>query len=110
MTIPLRDISTQVLLLALAELFCLVLDLLGCIGLKEEEYFFHCMAGREGLVDTAVKTATSGYLQRSVIKGLEALTVRYDGSVRDSDGSIVQFIYGEDGLDPAHRLTFEKIQ
>lgn len=68
------------------------------------------MAGREGLVDTAVKTATSGYLQRSVIKGLEALTVRYDGSVRDSDDSIVQFIYGEDGLDPAHRLTFEKIR
>ncbi|ESS31749.1 DNA-directed RNA polymerase I RPA1 [Toxoplasma gondii VEG] len=78
-------------------------------GLKEEEYFFHCMAGREGLVDTAVKTAKSGYLQRSVTKGLEALTVRYDGSVRDADDSIVQFVYGDDGRDPAHRLTFEKI-
>eukprot|EP00070_Physeter_catodon_P037168 XP_028344062.1 DNA-directed RNA polymerase I subunit rpa1-like [Physeter catodon] len=78
-------------------------------GLKEEEYFFHCMAGREGLVDTAVKTAKSGYLQRSVIKGMEALTVRYDGSVRDADDSVIQFVYGDDGRDPMYRSTFEKI-
>lgn len=69
-------------------------------GIKPQEYFFHCMAGREGLVDTAVKTARSGYLQRCLIKHLEGLKVNYDGSVRDcNDGSIYQFLYGEDSLD-----------
>ncbi|EMP32181.1 DNA-directed RNA polymerase I subunit RPA1 [Chelonia mydas] len=68
-------------------------------GIKPAEFFFHCMAGREGLVDTAVKTSRSGYLQRCIIKHLEGLVVQYDLSVRDSDGSVVQFLYGEDGLD-----------
>ncbi|XP_035387912.1 DNA-directed RNA polymerase I subunit RPA1 isoform X1 [Electrophorus electricus] len=68
-------------------------------GIKPPEFFFHCMAGREGLVDTAVKTSRSGYLQRCVIKHLEGLVVHYDLTVRDSDGSVVQFLYGEDGLD-----------
>ena len=57
------------------------------------------MAGREGLVDTAVKTSRSGYLQRCLVKNLEGLRIAYDHTVRDSDCSIVQFIYGEDGLD-----------
>lgn len=57
------------------------------------------MAGREGLVDTAVKTSRSGYLQRCIIKHLEGLVIQYDLTVRDSDGSVVQFLYGEDGLD-----------
>ncbi|XP_029917745.1 DNA-directed RNA polymerase I subunit RPA1 isoform X2 [Myripristis murdjan] len=68
-------------------------------GIRPQEFFFHCMAGREGLVDTAVKTSRSGYLQRCVIKHLEGLVVQYDLTVRDSDGSVVQFLYGEDGLD-----------
>ncbi|KAH0472774.1 MAG: hypothetical protein KVP17_001460 [Porospora cf. gigantea B] len=68
-------------------------------GLRPQEYYFHCMAGREGLVDTAVKTANSGYLQRCVMKGMEGMLVNYDGTVRDSDGTIVQFLYGEDGVD-----------
>ena len=57
------------------------------------------MAGREGLIDTAVKTSRSGYLQRCLIKQLESLVVSYDMSVRDNDGSVVQFMYGEDGID-----------
>jgi len=57
------------------------------------------MAGREGLVDTAVKTSRSGYLQRCLVKHLETLKVAYDHSVRDSDGSVLQFLYGEDGVD-----------
>jgi DNA-directed RNA polymerase I subunit RPA1 len=69
-------------------------------GIKPQEFFFHCMAGREGLVDTAVKTSRSGYLQRCLIKGLESLVVAYDYSVRDSDGSVIQFLYGEDCIDP----------
>lgn len=70
-------------------------------GLKPQEYYFHCMAGREGLVDTTVKTSRSGYLQRCLVKNLEPLRVGYDGTVRDDcDGSIVQFLYGEDGQNP----------
>ncbi|GLH02960.1 DNA-directed RNA polymerase I subunit RPA1, partial [Gryllus bimaculatus] len=68
-------------------------------GIRPQEFFFHCMAGREGLIDTAVKTSRSGYLQRCLVKHLEGLVVGYDGTVRDSDGSLVQFAYGEDGLD-----------
>ncbi|KAF4982550.1 hypothetical protein FZEAL_1861 [Fusarium zealandicum] len=68
-------------------------------GIRPQEYYFHHMAGREGLIDTAVKTSRSGYLQRCVIKGMEGLTVSYDTTVRDADGSMIQFLYGEDGLD-----------
>jgi DNA-directed RNA polymerase I subunit RPA1 len=68
-------------------------------GIRLQEYYFHAMAGREGLIDTAVKTSRSGYLQRCLIKGMEGLKVEYDATVRDSDGSMVQFLYGEDGLD-----------
>ena len=67
-------------------------------GIRPQEYFFHCMAGREGLIDTAVKTARIGYLQRCLMKHLEGLVVNYDLTVRDSDGSVIQFQYGEDGL------------
>ncbi|KAK1366221.1 DNA-directed RNA polymerase subunit [Heracleum sosnowskyi] len=74
-------------------------------GLRPQEYYFHCMAGREGLVDTAVKTSRSGYLQRCLVKNLECLKVCYDYTVRDADGSIVQFCYGEDGVD-VHQTSF----
>ncbi|KII63420.1 DNA-directed RNA polymerase I subunit RPA1 [Thelohanellus kitauei] len=70
-------------------------------ALHPSEYFFHCMAGREGLVDTAVKTSRSGYLQRCLIKHMEGIHVAYDHSARDSDGSMIQFLYGEDGCDSA---------
>lgn len=59
-------------------------------GIRPQEYFFHCMAGREGLIDTAVKTSRSGYLQRCIIKHLEGMVVAYDNTVRDSDGSVFQ--------------------
>ncbi|EPS35469.1 hypothetical protein H072_11162 [Dactylellina haptotyla CBS 200.50] len=68
-------------------------------GIRPQEYYFHAMAGREGLIDTAVKTSRSGYLQRCLIKGMEGIRTHYDSSVRDSDGSLVQFLYGEDGID-----------
>jgi len=70
-------------------------------GLTPQEFFFHACGGREGLIDTAVKTATSGYIQRKFIKSLEDLIVGYDGTVRNALGEVVQFLYGEDGLDPA---------
>ncbi|KAL0264304.1 DNA-directed RNA polymerase II core subunit rpo21 [Diplodia seriata] len=68
-------------------------------GLTPSEFFFHAMAGREGLIDTAVKTAETGYIQRRLVKALEDVMAKYDGTVRNSLGDIVQFVYGEDGLD-----------
>ncbi|KAG6378763.1 hypothetical protein JVT61DRAFT_13036 [Boletus reticuloceps] len=68
-------------------------------GVKPQEFYFHCMAGREGLIDTAVKTSRSGYLQRCLIKHLEGVRVHYDHTVRGSDSSVYQFLYGGDGLD-----------
>eukprot|EP00792_Barthelona_sp_PAP020_P001570 TRINITY_DN1250_c0_g1_i1.p1 TRINITY_DN1250_c0_g1~~TRINITY_DN1250_c0_g1_i1.p1 ORF type:complete len:1453 (+),score=408.69 TRINITY_DN1250_c0_g1_i1:32-4390(+) len=74
-------------------------------GLEPEEMFFHTMAGREGLVDTAVKTAETGYMQRRLMKSLEDLSVRYDGSVRSSMGKMMQLKFGVDGLDPKQMQT-----
>ncbi|KAJ2725253.1 DNA-directed RNA polymerase II core subunit rpo21 [Coemansia sp. Benny D115] len=68
-------------------------------GLIPQEFFFHAMGGREGLIDTAVKTAETGYIQRRLIKALEDIMCQYDGTVRNSLGQVVQFVYGEDGMD-----------
>ena len=68
-------------------------------GIRPQEYYFHCMAGREGLIDTAVKTSRSGYLQRCLTKQLEGVHVSYDNSVRDADGTLIQFLYGGDAID-----------
>lgn len=70
-------------------------------GLSPTEFLFHAISGREGLVDTAVKTAETGYMQRRLMKALEDLVTHYDGSVRNAAGGVVQFRYGDDGLDPA---------
>jgi DNA-directed RNA polymerase II subunit RPB1 len=67
-------------------------------GLQPDEMFFHAMSGREGLIDTAVKTADTGYLYRRVRVALEDLIVQHDGSVRDANGNLVQMAYGEDGI------------
>jgi DNA-directed RNA polymerase subunit A' len=69
-------------------------------GLSPTEFFFHAIGGREGLVDTAVRTSQSGYLQRRMINALQDLKVAYDGTVRTTGGRIIQFRYGEDGTDP----------
>ncbi len=66
-------------------------------GLTPHEFFFHAMTGREGLIDTAVKTADSGYMQRQLVKTMEDLMTYHDGSVRDAGGLVVQFSYGDDG-------------
>jgi len=70
-------------------------------GLSTLEFFFHAMGGREGLVDTAVRTQQSGYMQRRLINALEHIRLEYDGTVRDPHGHIMQFLYGEDGTDVA---------
>ena len=87
-------------------------------GLRPEELFFHAMAGRIGLIDTAVKTSTTGYIQRRLIKGLEDLKVGYDMTVRNNKERIVQFAYGDDGVDtvrvenqfiPIVKMTLDEI-
>lgn len=69
-------------------------------GLSPQELFFHAMGGRVGLIDTAVKTSTTGYIQRRLIKGMEDLMVGYDMTIRTNKGKIVQFSYGDDNFDP----------
>jgi DNA-directed RNA polymerase subunit A' len=78
-------------------------------GLSPIEFFFHAVSGREGLVDTAVRTSQSGYMQRRLINALLDLHVEYDGTVRDSEGNIVQFKYGEDGIDPSKSYGHDPI-
>ena len=71
-------------------------------GLSPSEFLFHAVSGREGLVDTAVKTAETGYMSRRLIKSLEDLSCQYDMTVRDATGNLVQFKFGDDGLDPTN--------
>lgn len=78
-------------------------------GLTPLEFFFHSMGGREGLVDTAVRTARSGYMQRRLINALEDLKIEYDGTVRNTAGTIIQFTYGEDGVDPTRSLRGKSV-
>jgi len=68
-------------------------------GLTPQELFFHAMGGRTGLIDTAVKTSTTGYIQRRLIKGMEDLKVHYDMTVRNNKNKVIQFQYGDDGID-----------
>ena len=81
-------------------------------GLSPTEYFFHAMGGRESLVDTAIRTGRSGYMQRRLINALQDLKVYKDGTVRGDGGIIVQFLYGEDGIDPMKEsyLKIEKFK
>lgn len=74
-------------------------------GLTPQELFFHAMSGREGLIDTAVKTATSGYLQRKLIKATEDLKANFDFTVRSSNNDVVEFVYGSDGFYPTFLET-----
>ena len=68
-------------------------------GLTPQEFYFHAMGGREGLIDTACKTAQTGYIQRRLIKAMEDVQVKYDGTVRTSKDILLQFLYGEDNYD-----------
>jgi DNA-directed RNA polymerase II subunit RPB1 len=74
-------------------------------GLTPQEFWFHAMSGREGVSDTALKTAQSGYIQRKMVKVMEDVQVRYDGTVRNSSGSIIQWVYGDDGMDRANTIV-----
>lgn len=77
-------------------------------GLTPQEFYFHAMGGREGLIDTAVKTSETGYIQRKLIKSMEDCKISYDLTVRSATGSIIQFLYGEDGMN-AIKLENQKL-
>jgi len=77
-------------------------------GLNPKEFFFHAMTGREGITDTAMKTATSGYIQRRMIKIAEDIQVQYDMTIRNNNQSIIQFHYGGMGLDPSKIMISPK--
>ena len=68
-------------------------------GLNPKEFWFHALTGREGITDTAMKTATSGYIQRRIIKLSEDIQIKYDSTVRNANNEIIQFQYGDDNLD-----------
>jgi len=74
-------------------------------GLDPSEYFFHAQGGREGLTDTAIGTAQTGYLQHQMIKAAEDIHISSDGSVRTADNGIIQFVYGDDGMDASELGT-----
>jgi DNA-directed RNA polymerase beta' subunit len=76
-------------------------------GLSPEEFFFHAMSGREGVCDTAMSTAKSGYIQRKIVKVCEDIQVQYDNTVRDSSGKIYQFVYGQNGYDPTKTILVD---
>ena len=69
-------------------------------GLDPHEVWFHSIAGREGLIDTAIKTSQTGYIQRRFMKALENISIHWDGSARNSGNTVIQFRYGDDGFDP----------
>ncbi|MFH0752081.1 MAG: DNA-directed RNA polymerase subunit A' [archaeon] len=68
-------------------------------GLNPVEFFFHAMTGRDSLMDTALRTPKSGYLYRRLANALQDLKVEYDYTVRDANKTIIQFKYGDDGID-----------
>ena len=75
-------------------------------GLSPSELFFHAMGGRVGLIDTAVRTSQTGYIQRRLVKSMEDVAQKYDGTVRNAMGRIIQFEYGGDGVDTTHVESF----
>lgn len=74
-------------------------------GLDQDEFFFHTAASREGLIDTAMKTSETGSMHHRIVKALENVKIEYDGSVRDSNQRIYQFVYGNDGMDPKKLIS-----
>jgi DNA-directed RNA polymerase II subunit RPB1 len=77
-------------------------------GLSASEFYFHAMGGREGCIDTAVKTSETGYIQRRLVKAMETVMARYDGTMRNAAGCVMQFLYGQDGLD-AQRMEKQQL-
>ncbi|HLD38854.1 MAG TPA: hypothetical protein VJB05_00910, partial [archaeon] len=70
-------------------------------GLDPFEFFFDAMNSRENLMDKSLHTRHSGYMERRLVNALQDLRVEYDGTVRDSKNHIIQFLAGEDGVDPS---------
>ena len=74
-------------------------------GLSPREFFFHTATGREGVTDSAMATANSGYAQRRLVKTLEDVVIAHDGTVRDGTGNVLSYVYGYNGFNPARART-----
>ena len=79
-------------------------------GMNPREFYFHSTTGREGVSDTAMGTATSGYIQRRIIKLTEDMRIQYDGTVRDVTGRLYQMAYDDTGFDPIHTVNVKGTQ
>ena len=77
-------------------------------GLDFREMFYHSMSGRDGMINTAMATAISGYHQRQLVKLLEDMRVAYDGSVRGANGNVYEYVYGNHGYDPSQIFRFNE--
>ena len=75
-------------------------------GLNPQEFYFHAMSGREGICDTSMNTAVSGYIQRRIVKLCEDIKVHYDGTVRDTNNNIYQYVYGQNHMDPSMMVQY----
>lgn len=73
-------------------------------GLNLVEFFYQAMAGREGVISTAVKTADTGYIQRKLVKVLEDIKVEYDGTVRNANDKVIQILYGDNGINTEKQI------
>ncbi len=69
-------------------------------GLDPIEAFLQAMSGRDSIVDKGINTSRSGYFYRRALHAMLDMWVREDGTVRDSSGAIIQFRFGEDGINP----------
>jgi DNA-directed RNA polymerase subunit A' len=74
-------------------------------GLNPFEFFFHAIAGRDSMMDTSMRTPKSGYMQRRLVNALQDLKSHYDGTVRNAEGNIIQFSYGDDNIDVTKPVT-----
>ena len=79
-------------------------------GLRPDEFFFGAVTGRDSLMDTALRTPKSGYLYRRLSNALQDLRIEYDGTLRDSNNNIIQFKYGDDGIDVANLHKQQQIE
>lgn len=75
-------------------------------GQTLHEFIFHTLTSREGVIDTAVKTSESGYIQRKLIKSTEDFMIKYDCTVRNAVERIQQFIYGDNGIDTTRQYQY----
>ena len=75
-------------------------------GLDFSSFSFLLMAGREGIIDGAIKTAVTGYAQRRLVKSMEDIMIKYDSCVRTANNAVLQLVYGDAGADTTKQYRY----